>query len=95
MLIQKVAIQKTIGHGMLTRKGLEELLVDIKTTLNNRPQGMHGGRYTDQILWNEKDPDNIEEKGLRKRVPYLTKCKTKSGSGGIKTECLKSHTQHF
>lgn len=85
----KAALHKTIGHGMLSWGELEEVLLDVETTLNNRPLGYMEDDVQlptltpntmlflkpDAVELPEKDPTNIGERGLRRRVRYLNKCK--------------------
>ena len=35
--VMKQAVYKSIGHGNLCWKELEEVLLDVETTINNRP----------------------------------------------------------
>ena len=85
----KAVLHKTIGHGMLSWGELEEMLLDVETTLNNRLLGYMEDDVQlptltpnsmlflkpDAVELPKKDPTNIGERGLRRRVRYLNKCK--------------------
>ena len=84
----KGAMYKTIGKNSLTWYELEEVLMVIQITLNNRPlyhveddiqipistpnTMIHGIA----ILELEEDVHSIEDKDLRKRARYIQKCKS-------------------
>ena len=83
----KSALYKSIGNGFLTKKELEDVLLDIETTLNNRPLGYQ----EDDIQMPTLTPNSLQFVGsthlpepehyhaadpdLRKRAKYLKKCK--------------------
>ena len=84
--VMKQALYKSIGHGNLRWKKLEEVLLDVETTVNNRPlsyleedvqmpvltpNAMQFGQPT-QI---PEEVSGIEDSGLRNRARYLRKCK--------------------
>ena len=84
--VMKQALYKSIGHGNLRWKELEEVLLDVETTVNNRPlsyveedvqmpvltlNAMQFGQPT-QI---REEVSGIEDSGIRKRARYLRKCK--------------------
>ena len=99
----KAALHKTIGHGMLSWGELEEVLLDVETTLNNHPLGFMEDDVQlptlppnsmlflkpDAVELPEKDPNNTGERGLRRRVCYLNKWKDKVWNGWY-NEYLKS-----
>ena len=83
----KQVLYKIAGSSKLTRSELESLLLDIETTLNNRPLSyvedddelpvltpnsiIFGGDNFSP----EEEAEAIEETDLRKRAKYLRKCK--------------------
>ena len=83
----KSALYKSIGNGFLTKKELEDVLLDIETTLNNRPLGYQ----EDDIQMPTLTPNSLQFVGsthlpepehyheadpdLRKHAKYLKKCK--------------------
>ena len=83
----KQALYKTIGNGNLLWKELQEVILDVETTLNNRPlcyveEDVQLPLLTPNTLLfgqpnllPEMDPDNVEHTDLRKRARYLLKCK--------------------
>ena len=81
----KVALRKSIGNGLLWWKELEEVFLDVETTLNNRPLGYVEDDIQFPILSPysmlfpavscQKDRRIIEDSELRKRAKHLLKCK--------------------
>ena len=84
----KAALYKVIGHGQLSWKELEAVLLSVETTLNDRPLGYVEEEdvqstvitpnsllflRANQLL--EPSHHLIENKDLRKRYKYLQKCK--------------------
>ena len=86
----KNTLCKTLGKSKLQQKELEEVLIDVETTLNNKPltyieediqlpvltQYLLVLSQTPVIL--NEDPTNIENKDLRKRQRYVERCKEAS-----------------
>ena len=85
--IIKNSLCKTFDSSNLTWSELEEVLLDVEVTVNNRPlcyveddielrlltpNIMTVGKAT---LIPEEDPDNIDDRNLRKRQKYIIKCK--------------------
>ena len=83
----KNALYKTVGKWKLEWHELADVLTDIETTLNNRPltymeedidfpvlipNSLVLGR---QLIIPNEDPENIEDKDLRKRQKYIQICK--------------------
>lgn len=83
----KAALRKSIGKGLLWWKELEEVLLDVEITLNNRPLGYIEDDIqlpiltpNSMLLLNsnilpELSTDHIEDGDLRKRAKHLKKCK--------------------
>ena len=83
----KRAFHKTIGNGTLTWEELEEVVLDVEVTLNNRPlnyleDDVEFSVLTPSSMLNvnpylmpEMKPHQIEEMDLRKRAKFLHKCK--------------------
>ena len=83
----KGALSKTIGNGFLAWKELEEVLLDVEITLNNRPLGYveddiqlpvltHNCMlYLNSNTLPEFPPHEIEDRDLRRRAKHLLKCK--------------------
>ena len=85
--VMKQALYKTIGHGNLRWKELEEVLLDVETTVNNRPlsyveddvempiltpNAMQFGQPTQIPI--PEEVSGIEDSDLRKRAKYLHIC---------------------
>ena len=78
---------KTIGKNSLTWYELEEVLMDIEITLNNRPLSYveddiqmpvltpNTMRHGIAISVLEEDVSSIKDKDLRNRTRYIQKCK--------------------
>ena len=83
----KQALYKTIGNGHLQWRELQEVILDIETTLNNRPlsyceEDVQLPLLTPNALLfgqptriPDEDVEIIEDKYLRKRAKYLRRCK--------------------
>jgi hypothetical protein len=83
----KQSLYKVVGKALLTREELEEVLLDVELSLNDRPLSyveddidmpiltpnvmMFGERHRVP----EEDADNVSDKALRKRAKYLQSCK--------------------
>ena len=83
----KRAMYKSIGGANLAWSELEEVMLDVEITLNNRPLTYleddvqlptltpHAMMFGQPNQLPEEDPDAIESKDLRKRARYLRRCK--------------------
>ena len=83
----KQSLYKTIGNGYLTWSDLQDVLLDVEVTLNNRPLGYVEDDVQLPLLTPntllfgqpnqipEEDDQGIEDLNLRKRVKYLQRCK--------------------
>ena len=83
----KSAFYKTIGNGTLQWAELEEVVLDVETTLNNRPLSYMEDDVQLPVLTPnsmlhinpnyipELKAHHLEEKDLRKRAKHLQKCK--------------------
>ena len=83
----KSALNKTIGNGKLRWKELQEVLIDVEITLNNRPLSYveddlqlplltpNSMLFANSNLLPELQPHHIESADLRKRAKHLLKCK--------------------
>ena len=83
----KKALYKTVGKSKLEWHKLVEALTDIETTLNNRPLTYTEEDISfpvltpnslvlgQQLIISNEDPEDIEDKDLRKRQKYIQKCK--------------------
>ena len=79
----KRALYKSIGGANLSWSELEEVILDVEITLNNRPLTYleddvqvptltpHAMMFSQPNLLPENDPDAIKSKDLRKRAKYL------------------------
>ena len=82
----KRSLSKTIGNGRLSWTELEDVLLDVEVTLNNRPLDYveddiqlplltpNSMQFIGTIVLPEKEPHR-ELRDLRKRAKYLKKCK--------------------
>ena len=83
----KSALHKSIGNGMLSWKELQEVLLYVEITLNNRrlsylvddpqlpvltPSSM---LFVNSNVLPELQPHHIKTANLRKRAKHLLKCK--------------------
>lgn len=65
-----------IGNGNFKWNELEEAIFDIETTLNSRPSLTPNSMFFGQPnLIPQRDTHAIEDRELRKRAKYLSKCK--------------------
>ena len=83
----KQSLYKTIGNGNLLWKELQEVILDVEITLNNRPLGYVEDDFEQPVLTPnallfgqpnvlpEMDPREVEDAHLRERARYLLKCK--------------------
>jgi len=83
----KQSMYKTLGRAYLTWGELEEVMLDVETTLNNRPLGYVEDDIQLPILTPNmmmfgltnhlpvEDASSVEDVGLRKRARYLQRCK--------------------
>ena len=84
--IMKQSLYKTIGKTKLSFEEMEDVLLDVEITLNNRPLSYVEDDIQlpiltpNSLIYNsslipEEDPDNIEETDIRKRAKFIKKCK--------------------
>ena len=82
----KRALYEGIGHASLSWSELEEVLLDVKVTLNNRPQCYveddvqlpvltHSAMMFGEPKLIPKEDLDEEDTDLRKRARYLCHCK--------------------
>eukprot|EP00794_Sanderia_malayensis_P007573 gene7573-biopygen6100 len=83
----KQSLYKTIGRAQLKWNELEEVILDVETALNNRPLGYIEDDIQQPILTPnvmmfgipnklvEEDPEDEEDKDMKKRANYLKRCK--------------------
>ncbi|XP_048580704.1 uncharacterized protein LOC116619237 isoform X2 [Nematostella vectensis] len=83
----KASLHKSIGHGMLYWKELQEILLDMEITLNNRPLSYieddvqlplltpHSLLFIKSNTLPEIQAHHIQDTDLRKRAKHLIKCK--------------------
>lgn len=96
----KSALNKTIGNGLLLWKELQEVLLDVEITLNNRPLSYveddvqmplltpNAMLFSNSNLLPELQPHHIDTADPRKRAKHLLKCKEAIWSRWTK-ECLR------
>ena len=82
----KRSLNKTIGNGRLSWRELEDVLLDVEVTLNNRPLGYveddvqlplitpNSMQFIGTTILPEKEPHR-ELRDLRKRAKYMKRCK--------------------
>ena len=87
IVLVKSALHKSIGNGMLSWKELQEVLLDVEITLNNRPLSYHEDDpplpvltpssmlFVNSNVLPELQPHRVERANLRKRAKHLLKCK--------------------
>ena len=80
-------MNKVIGDGNLSWKELQDIILDVEVTLNNRPLDYVEDDIQQPVLTPnlmlfgqpnsipQLEPHNIEDTDLRKRANYLRKCK--------------------
>jgi hypothetical protein len=85
--VMKQALYKSIGHGNLRWKELEEVLLDVETTVNNRPLSYieddvqmpmltpNSMQFVQPTQIPEEETAGVENIDLRKRARYLRRCK--------------------
>ena len=85
--IMKSALHKLIGNGMLSWKELQEVLLDVEITLNNRPLSyleddrhlpiltLSSMQFVNSNVLPELQPHHTETADLCKRAKHLLKCK--------------------
>ena len=83
----KSTLNKTTGNGLLQWKELQDVLLDVGITLNNRPLScieddvqmplltLNAMLFLNSNLLPELQPHHIETTDLRKRAKHLLKCK--------------------
>ena len=83
----KNALNKTIGCGLLSWMELEEVLIDVETTLNNRPLSYveddvalptltpNFMMFPQSNIIPDLEPHHCADVDLRKRAKHLLKCK--------------------
>ncbi len=83
----KAALYKVVGPATLAFAELQEVILDIMTTLNNRPlsyceDDLQLPTLTPNILIFgranyiiEQQPANVDDRDMRRRAKYLMKCK--------------------
>ena len=82
----KRAFHKTIGNGTLTWEELEEVVLDVEVTFNNRPLNYLENEFSvltpssmlnvNPYLMPKVKPHQIEEMDLRKRAKFLHNVQT-------------------
>ena len=85
--IMKKSLLKVVGKGLLTYSELEEVLLDVECSMNNRPpcyqeEGIDLEVLTPDILLRgkpavllEEDVENIDENSAVKRMKFVKRCK--------------------
>ena len=85
--IMKKSLSKVVGKGLLTYSELEEVLLGLECSMNNRPlcyqeEGIDSEVLTPNILLRgkpaillEEDIENIDENSTVKRLKFLKRCK--------------------
>ncbi len=85
--VMKQALYKSIGNGNLRWKELEEVLLDVKTTVNNRPLSYieddvqmpiltpNSMQFMQPTQIPEEEIAGVENIDLRKRARYFRRCK--------------------
>ena len=86
--MMKQSMYKATGNGNLHWHELEEVILDVETTMNNRPLGYIEDDVQLPVLTPslmlygqpnqipEEEPMSIEDVNLRKRARYIRRCKT-------------------
>ena len=99
--VMKQSMYKAIGNGHLHWHEFEEVILDVKTILNNRPPGYVEDYIQMPILTPnlmlfeqlsqipEEEPAKVEDYDLRKCAKYQRKCKDVLWNRWT-TECLKA-----
>ena len=85
--IMKRSLSKVIGKSLLTFQELEEVLLDVEMTMNNRPLVYQGEEFEKPVLTPntllrgepipilEEDLENVGEEDVNKRMRFLEKSK--------------------
>ena len=85
--LMKATFFKTVGQGLLTWEELNEVLLDVEVTLNNRPLSYleedvqlatltpNSFLFLNSNILPELSPYQLEERDLRKRAKFLQKSK--------------------
>lgn len=85
--IMKRSLLKVIGRSLLTYQELEEVLLDVETSMNNRPKLYQGEKFEQPVLTPntllrgrptqvlEEDLEKIREKKVTRRMVFLQKSK--------------------
>ena len=85
--IMKRSLSKVIGQSLLTFQELEEVLLDVEMTMNNRPLMYQGEEFEKPVLTPntllrgeaipilEEDLENVGEEDVSKRMKFLEKSK--------------------
>ena len=85
--IMKRSLSKVIGQSLLTFQELEEVLLDVETTMNNRPLMYQGKEFKkpvhtpntllrgEAIPILEEDLENVGEEDVSKRMKFVEKSK--------------------
>ncbi|KAK3749831.1 hypothetical protein QZH41_004612 [Actinostola sp. cb2023] len=97
----KAALYKTIGNGMLSWKELQEVILDVEVTLNNRPLSYveddiqlpiltpNSLLYIQHNMLPDLQTHHVQDYDLRNRAKHLLKCKNALWSRWT-TEYLRS-----
>ena len=98
----KAAFYKTVGQGLLTWEELNEVLLDVEVTLNNRPLSYleedvqlptltpNSFLFLNSNILLELSPYQLEERDLRKRAKFLQKSKISAMWGRWTSEYLRA-----
>ena len=85
--IMKRSLSKVIGQSLLTFQELEEVLLDVEMTMNNRPLMYQGEEFEKPVLTPntllrgeaipilEEDLENVGEENVSKRMKFVEKSK--------------------
>ena len=85
--VVKSALYKAIGNGCLSWTELQDVLLDVEVTLNNRPLGYleddiempvltpNSIQFVGSTQLPELEPHREDDRDLRKRAKYLKRCK--------------------
>lgn len=102
----KSTLNKTTGNGLLWWKELQEVLLDVEITLNNRPLSyveddvqmplltLNAMLFLNSNLLPELQPHHIETADLHKRAKHLLKCKEAIWSPRTKEYLSSLHERH-
>jgi len=85
--LDKAALSNTVGNSFLSWAELEQVLLDVEVTLNNRPLSYadddvqlplltpNSLMFAQPNTLPELEPHHIEDRDLRERARYLKRCK--------------------